>query len=108
MKWFKKPRDLYDLLLLEDLFFGNAGSFARRVPGGWVFYHSTAPAGIVGGITTGTFVPFSDEFLNLSDEEVKSMADHGHGMDDSDLSEEEDPDTGKIGHQSRPDGQGDS
>lgn len=90
MKWFKKPRDLYDLLLLEDLFFGNTGSYTRRVPGGWIFYQIDAM-----GTVTGVFVPFSSEFQNLSDEEIKSLS-------DEDLAETKDPETGKIGHKSRP------
>lgn len=76
MKWFKKPQDLYDLLMLESLFFGDAGNFATRVPGGWIFY-------IVGHnvMASTVFVPFSDEFQNLSDENIKNLADHPESVD---------------------------
>jgi len=70
MKWFKNPKDLYELLVLEDLYFGNTGSFARRVPGGWIFYHYAPGAAHY----QGTFVPMSDEFKHLADEEFQSMA----------------------------------
>lgn len=105
MKWFKKPQDLYDLLLLEDLFFGDSGSFARRVPGGWVFHHSPIPAGMVGAVHPGTFVPYNDEFLNLSDENTEILAEKPASMDTEDPTEETADDPGKIGHQRRIDGE---
>jgi len=70
MNWFKKPQDLYDLLLLEELYYGNTGNSVTRVPGGWIFNHHH-----ISGVMTATFVPISDEFLNLSNENIKSMAD---------------------------------
>ena len=69
MNWFKKTQDLYDLLLLENLYYGDAGSFITRVPGGWIFHHRDNA-----GTITGVFVPFNKEFLNLSDENIQSMA----------------------------------
>jgi len=89
MNWFKKSQDLYDLLLLEDLYYGNAGSFVTRVPGGWIFHHRDHA-----GRMTGVFVPFNKEFLNLSDENFQNMdgqdPDNVQGMHDQDISEEAD------------------
>ncbi len=84
MKWFKHPKDLYELLLLEDLYYGNAGHFVTRVPGGWIFTHKD-----LSGNYRGTFVPYSDEFKHLSDEEIQSM-------ENQEL--EEGPGETKIGH----------
>lgn len=82
MNWYKKPQDLYDLLLLEDLFHGNTGNYVTRVPGGWIFYVQNMVSTKI-----GTFVPFNDEFKFLNDENNKSLADQN-------LSEKKDSETG--------------
>ncbi len=90
MKWFKKTQDLYDLLLLETLHYGEGGSQIMRVPGGWIFTHQDAA-----GRWSDTFVPYSQEFLNLNDENVKIMAEVSQGLDDQESPKEEDTETGK-------------
>ena len=70
MNWYKKPQDLYDLLLLEDLYFGNAGNYLTRVPGGWIFYMQNMT-----GTKIGTFVPFNDEFQSLNNEKSENLDD---------------------------------
>ena len=102
MKWFKKPQDLYDLLLLENLWFGNAGSFARRVPGGWIFYGSNVPPGMTGGTMVSTFVPYSEEFLNLNNENIENLADHDQNVDLEEHPEKKDSDPGQVGHRPGP------
>jgi len=89
MNWFKKPQDLYDLLLLEDLYYGNSGRFITRVPGGWIFYHRDMTGAVV-----GVFIPFNKEFLNLSDENIQNMDGQDiQSMADQDIPEEKDPET---------------
>ena len=70
MRWFKSPKDLYEMLVLENVYFGNSGNFVTRVPGGWIF--TFVGAGIK---RSSTFVPFSNEFQHLSDEDIQSMVD---------------------------------